>query len=224
MLQFPGGAEKGAPFELAGRRIMSRRIADIEVLRAVAITMVLIAHSTILGWYSRILGDAGQILSLGAGVDLFFAISGFVIVRSLLPVGRFSEFAVPFWIKRAFRILPAAWLWLAIGLLATAFFNSSGVFGTLDANARDAVAAFLQVQNIHYGNCIDTTQATCAPGGIPFGLYWSLSLEEQFYLVLPFVFFLPRHLMIIGLVCGVLLQLFTVRSGMAAQLRTDALM
>ena len=190
-----------------------KRIDEIEILRAIAISMVLLAHSTMLtGW-------PWKVLSLGTGVDLFLAISGFVITKSLV-----GSSAIPFWIRRAYRILPAAWLWLAVGLLATAYFNSFGSFGSLTDNVNDAIASLLQIQNVHYGRCIEATGRTCANGGVPFGIYWSLSLEEQFYLVLPFLFMLPRRLMCGGMLIAIALQLFTVRSAMAAQLRTDALL
>lgn len=203
-----------------GPHLQMKIIDDIEVLRAIAISMVLMAHSSILlGWPWKGFEAVSSYLYLGTGVDLFFAISGFVIAKSLI-----GESAIKFWIRRAYRILPAAWLWLAIGLVATAYMNQHGTFGSMADNFKDAIASFLHVQNIHYGICINETGRACARGGIPFGIYWSLSLEEQFYFVLPLLFLLPRRVMCAGLIVAVAIQLFTIRSAMGAQLRTDALM
>lgn len=181
--------------------------------------MVLIAHSPmILGWPWKHFSGVSSHLSLGAGVDLFLVISGFVITRSLA-----DSSIQAFWIRRVFRIIPAAWLWLVIGLFLTANFNTLGIFGLLDVNLIDAAASFLQVQNIHYGLCIEETAQACANGGIPFGVYWSLSLEEQFYIVLPLLLLLPRRPLLIALVLVAAIQIVSTRTAMQAQLRTDAL-
>jgi peptidoglycan/LPS O-acetylase OafA/YrhL len=179
------------------------RIEEIEFLRAVAIVMVLLVHGPfVVGWHMPQAIKLWGYISLGTGVDLFFAISGFVITRSLL-----RSSPVPFWIRRAFRIFPAAWLWIALYLFATTFLNSSGAFGVLADNAIDAVAAFLQVLNIHYARCVIATGLICSDGGVPLGIYWSLSLEEQFYLVLPLLFILPRKIAVAALVGALFYQL-----------------
>src|SRR5271168_2727804 len=92
-------------------------IADIETLRAVSILLVLFAHLP-----AAIHSDSHAALSRDwiqtwSGVDLFFAISGFVITRSLAPLldARGAAGALPvlvgFWLRRVWRLLPAAWLW-----------------------------------------------------------------------------------------------------------------
>src|SRR5215469_12060873 len=101
---------------------------DIEVLRGVAVSFVVLCHIP-----DGLLRQPGPIRTLlepmafWGGVDLFFAISGFVIASSLLRQrrsSRFRDFAVPFYVRRIFRIWPAALLWLFIPLLASKFFNS----------------------------------------------------------------------------------------------------
>src|SRR5450631_821637 len=99
------------------------RISDVEVLRAVAILMTLVGHAAELLYYGGpvIVWSA---VSLWGGVDLFFCISGFVITRTLIDsvsprsgTANFLEFAIPFWIRRIFRIWPAAFFWLAVAIL-----------------------------------------------------------------------------------------------------------
>ncbi len=191
------------------RRVLERpgrdRIAEIELLRGISILMVLASHIPVL--LPRPMPGLAHIfdhyVDFWSGVDLFFAISGFVIARSLLPAlaaapSRAEAFvvAIGFWIRRAWRLLPSAWLWLAIILAAAAFFNRSLHFGYFHDNFEAVVAAYLNVANIHF----------CMAFG-HFGLgasapYWSLSLEEQFYLGLPMLAIaLRRHLLsaLIGL-------------------------
>src|SRR5262249_6765248 len=121
-------------------------------------------------------------LGLWGGVDLFFAISGFVIASSLLRQPRhrsFSEFALPFYVRRIFRIWPAALLWLLVPLLASRYFNTSGAFGHTRTLIGESIAASLQVANVYFGLC------QCGKEYV----YWSLSLEEQFYILFPLLLF-----------------------------------
>ncbi len=173
-----------------------RRIADIELLRGVAVVMVLIEHLPInlVGWHSPALDALGRYWRGWPGVDLFFVISGFVIGRSLLPMTngevagmRFLSETLVFWTRRAWRLLPSAWLWLLIPFLASIAFNRSGLFSTPLVNYRSMIAGLLDVANFHLAD---------GYGRLPYGTtfpYWSLSLEEQFYLALPLLIFVLRR-------------------------------
>jgi peptidoglycan/LPS O-acetylase OafA/YrhL len=171
----------------SGHTAESNRLPEIEVLRAIAITMVLIKHMpfNLLFWPSRYTGLIFH-SGLWTGVDLFFAVSGFVIARALLPrldgvtdMTSFIRIAVAFWIQRAWRLLPSSWLWLLAPLPLCLFFNHSHAYYTLAANWEMCVAGLLDMANFHtaaiYG---------LQPTGAAFP-QWSLSLEEQFYFVLP---------------------------------------
>jgi peptidoglycan/LPS O-acetylase OafA/YrhL len=193
---------------------------DIEVLRGVAVAFVVVCHLA-----NGLLRQPGVIRSLvqpldfWGGVDLFFAISGFVIASSLLRQPKapsFREFATGFYVRRIFRIWPAALLWLLIPLLASRFFNSTGAFGRTHVVLHDAVAASLQVANVYFALC------ECGKEQV----YWSLSLEEQFYLVFPLLlFFLGRRNLRLALVALILVQLFLYRpvESMLWSVRTDAI-
>jgi peptidoglycan/LPS O-acetylase OafA/YrhL len=183
------------------------RNTDIEVLRAVAISFTLCAH-LIWGLLPKlgILGLKLQaMLRFWTGVDLFFGISGFIITSSLIKIlreenpiqgttrlrgwGEFLAVAVPFWIRRAFRLLPSAWLWILITLFLAATFNFHASFGTLRDNLHEAGAAVLNFANFYYYEWF----AKNNPDYGSFGVYWSLSLEEQFYLMLPCLLFFVRR-------------------------------
>jgi peptidoglycan/LPS O-acetylase OafA/YrhL len=167
---------------------------DIEMLRAFAILFTLICHLNALFHGRDARSDLLARLTFWGGVDLFFCISGFVIATSLLHQPRaatFSQLGVPFWIRRIFRLWPAAALWLLIPLLCAKFFNVTGGFGHLRANLPGSGAALLQMENFYFIVCKDQPTALLQCGKAD--IYWSLSLEEQFYLVFPFLLFLLRE-------------------------------
>jgi len=202
---------------------------DIEVLRAIAVTMTLIVHlDGLLFWGSDKLHGFQRVLFSGGGVDLFFCLSGYLITGNLLrdlkrnPYASLKSIAIPFWTRRIWRILPSAWAWLAIVLLLDLFFNRSNYFGTPLGNLKDAAAVVAQVSNFHFWACFNVKGYTCGVNQI----YYSLSLEEQSYMAIPFLlFFLSRNkvLLVLGLV--VLAQLLLPRPVLSIlwYVRTDAL-
>ncbi len=205
---------------------MNTRIDDIEVLRALAVLFVILQHTfgNLITWPSM----ASALIPYfngGSGVDLFFAISGFVIAKDFMKrvdglrdgAAKFEE-AINFWIKRIWRLLPSAWLWLAIILLLSMFFNSSGVFGSVTTNAWATLAGALNFANFRLADAF---------GHYPYGasfVYWSLSLEEQFYLVFPLVLIFLRPWFVWLVLALLFFQLFSERSMLMMMLRTDALM
>jgi peptidoglycan/LPS O-acetylase OafA/YrhL len=199
---------------------------DIEVLRAIAVLGVLFHHLQ-----GSLFTDPVPLLEkIHAwaqpwwGVDLFFVISGFVIGRSLIPAlqgccnrREYWEQTRNFWLRRAFRLLPSAWLWLALMLLACVFLNRSGAFGTLHANLQATLAGVLQYANFRFADSFYHYEY-----GSSF-VYWSLSLEEQFYLLFPLLIVLCRKHLVWALLALVAVQLFTVRTPLLMVVRTDAL-
>jgi peptidoglycan/LPS O-acetylase OafA/YrhL len=150
---------------------------DVEGLRAVAIVTVVLYHAAIPGF------DGGYV-----GVDVFFVISGFVITGLLLrQVDRYGrpQFG-GFYARRARRILPAAGLVVVVAVLATYKFLG---FIRGDEVADDArwVAVFLG--NVHFAS-IGTNYFQSQLPPSPLQNFWSLAVEEQFYLVYPAAIFL----------------------------------
>ena len=179
------------------------RFPHLDTLRAVAIIFVLLVHLPIdeNSWPTTL----PRFFDLWSGVDLFFAISGFLITRSL--AGFMQARALghdwwpalrAFWIRRAFRLLPAAWLWLLLPLLLSLLIGPALLYPSISGMAADALAAFLQIANVHSAGCwaSEAWRSHCGRG-LGVSHYWSLSLEEQFYLLLPILLLLlPRRLLI----------------------------
>lgn len=144
---------------------------ELEGLRGVAILLVLLCHAGVVGF------DAGFV-----GVDLFFVLSGFLITGMLIDerdaTGRIE--VATFYARRARRILPAA----AVVVVAT-LVAASAVFSPLDMAriAQDGLAAGLSVANVRFA--LDATDYFGATDPSPMLHYWSLSVEEQFYLAWP---------------------------------------
>lgn len=174
-------------------RADSARNRDIEVLRAVAITFVIALH-----WVPHFLGrfgSLGRILdnytALWSGVDLFFCVSGYVITKSIKlessTDASIRNCAVPFWIRRIFRLWPSAWLWAVIPFILSIAWSASGKFGVPARTATDVIMAILNVENFHYYRCLENH--TCGA----LSVYWSLSLEEQFYWIFPIAILMLRR-------------------------------
>jgi peptidoglycan/LPS O-acetylase OafA/YrhL len=148
-----------------------QRRADIQGLRAVAVLAVIGFH--VLGW------PQGGYL----GVDAFFVVSGFVITGLLLRererTGRTSLRA--FWTRRARRILPLALVVIA-AVVAVAPLAWAGP--KVAAVRSDAIWATFFAANWHFAGQADDYFAL---GSEPSPLlhYWSLGVEEQFYLAWP---------------------------------------
>jgi peptidoglycan/LPS O-acetylase OafA/YrhL len=142
---------------------------DLEGLRAVAVLLVVLAH--LFEW------PAGGFI----GVDVFFVISGFLITGLMLDESRFS--LRRFYARRARRILPAALAVLAAVVIAAHLvFRGARVVQT----TKDVAWALGFSVNIHFARIgTDYFQANRAPSLVQH--FWSLAVEEQFYLVWPVV-------------------------------------
>ncbi|MBG0826629.1 acyltransferase [Planomonospora sp. ID67723] len=143
---------------------------DIEGLRAVAVLAVLAFHAGVPGL-------AGGFI----GVDVFFVVSGFLITGLLLrDISASGSFSLPeFYARRARRILPAAGLVL-LATAAGAWLLLPPLRGTDVAG--DVVAAALSIANWRFAaGQTDYLAAERDPS--PLLHYWSLAVEEQFYLL-----------------------------------------
>jgi len=147
--------------------------ADIQGLRALAVVAVILDH--LRGWPS-----GGFV-----GVDVFFVISGFLITGLLLReherTGHISF--TNFYRRRIKRIIPAATLVLVVSVaMSLLLFNRA----RFDQTFWDAIWAFFFTANWHFA-AVGTDYFQADGPVSPFQHYWSLSVEEQFYFVWPWL-------------------------------------
>jgi peptidoglycan/LPS O-acetylase OafA/YrhL len=159
------------------------RIPALDGIRGLAICLVLVWH----GFLQYSLPNHPQIASivslgrlLWSGVDLFFVLSGFLIGGILLDAVTAQHYFAPFYIRRAYRILPLYAAVLLLVLTATCLLKHMGASG-LFVDARVPLwyyPTFLQnFWMARHG----------AFGSYTLGPTWSLAVEEQFYLTLPVI-------------------------------------
>lgn len=146
--------------------------ADIEGLRGIAVGAVLLSHAGVS------VADGGFV-----GVDVFFVISGFLITGLLVrELERTGTISLPrFYARRVRRLLPLAAL-----VLATVVVMSQLLFSpvTSELVAKDVLAAVVYVVNWRFmSQAVDYFAQDVAAS--PVQHYWTLAIEEQFYVVWP---------------------------------------
>lgn len=165
-------------------RTFPGRIPELDGLRGVAIGLVLICHCLVLT-YKGALGTlptyvVRACMLAWSGVDLFFVLSGFLIGGILLDAKSSDHYFRTFYIRRAFRILPLyAVLSMAPLLLVLASAHLRNTACTVFGHPFPWYVSALLGQNIWIAfRGWDNTYLPAT---------WSLAVEEQFYLTLPFI-------------------------------------
>lgn len=140
-------------------------IASLDGIRAIAVMLVLVAHA-----------GFARVVPGGFGVTVFFFLSGYLITSLLrreyertsrIHLGRF-------WLRRFFRIIPPMYIVLGLAILA-------GVTGFLAADIRWKPVAAQLVNMTNYYSILIGEQHF--PPGTE--IFWSLSVEEHYYLIYP---------------------------------------
>ncbi|MET1033900.1 MAG: acyltransferase family protein [Arthrobacter sp.] len=149
---------------------------EIQGLRALAVLLVVVYHF----WPHRLTGGF-------VGVDIFFVISGYLITahiyRDIVNNGRLDLGA--FWARRIRRLLPLSFLVLGVTAIAAVAILPSTQWAT---TSRQIVASALYVENwVLAGDAVDYSAMDDAATAVQH--FWSLSVEEQFYVVWPLFLF-----------------------------------
>jgi len=175
-------------------------IKQLDTLRTFAVLLVIIAH-----WAPK---DFNKLFSFGnLGVNIFFVLSGFLITRIILnekediekegvKVKKFSAIG-RFMMRRSLRIFPVYYL-----ILFVLYFGDSYLSNPIP-NDWEYYVMYLQNFLYYFRQSF--------PGG-KVGHFWTLAVEEQFYLVWPWVLFFVnrkyiKNVMVIGIILGTISSL-----------------
>ncbi len=169
-------------------------ILPLDGLRGVAALMVITLHLWHFGGLETIplMNRLGRVAGIGqSGVDLFFVLSGFLITRILLASRDQPGFFKVFYMRRVLRIFPLYYFFLVIWYFLAPVFSGDSV-----EPLRKTWWYWAYLQNV------PMTFPDLAAAGP--GHYWSLAVEEHFYLFWPLVvYLLPTRWL--GWFCGALI-------------------
>src|SRR4051794_3114804 len=162
--------------------VLPKVIPELDGIRGIAILMVLVCHAS--SWMAsdrwRMFLQNGRV-----GVDLFFVLSGFLITGILLDTRHDKNRTRNFYVRRGLRIWPLYFVFLAVALIA---------FRKMLPAQPNIWVYVLFIQNFLYlreaGPFLEPT--------------WSLAVEEQFYMVWPWLAFRLSRATIFKVCCAVL--------------------
>lgn len=165
-----------------------RHVPALDGVRGLAIALVVVHHFTPFVPGSTIMGALNRIAHLGwCGVDLFFVLSGFLITGILLDSKTSPTYFRHFYMRRILRIAPLYYFVLLVAACVLPFSSLEG-------------GRWLQERQawfwIYASNILMTIENRALPESewINLSHFWSLAIEEQFYLVWPAVVYsLPRR-------------------------------
>jgi peptidoglycan/LPS O-acetylase OafA/YrhL len=174
---------------------------NIDILRGIAILSVIIVHCSLNTGIST--NYLSRFAGFGAfGVDLFFVISGFLITGILLKTKNDKDYFKNFYIRRILRIFPLYYGFLIVFIFIIPYLFPMSKFYNYPLLQQNQLWYWLYIPNIFF---------SFHPEKTVFFHFWSLAIEEQYYMVWPvFVWiFVPKNLKKILLL--VILLSFTLR-------------
>ncbi len=167
---------------------MVQKNIEIQFLRVVAIGMVILMHAPV-GMFSPYIEKYSTLLAYihpAVGVDVFFVISGYLMGRTFLDRNASTRdmseritVTANFYLRRFWRLFPASFFWITVTLIVGCISRDPELWLDPLALYKAWVASVLCFRNFEVS--LNMTHL---------GYYWSLSLENQFYLLLPLAWFL----------------------------------
>lgn len=167
---------------------------NLDFLRGIAVLLVVFFHFPV---------ESLQLHFGWIGVNLFFVLSGYLITRILLSTknNRFLHFLLPYYMRRVLRIFPLYYLYLLLTIGLLYWLSMSGNTDPLIKQALEDFKLnkiFLFTYTYNFEGLINFLADRNTSNSYFYGHLWSLSVEEQFYLLFPLlIFFLPRKILIV---------------------------
>jgi peptidoglycan/LPS O-acetylase OafA/YrhL len=197
-------------------------IPELDGVRGLACLLVILLHVVVAPlplmpdtWFDLVRFRIQPFMS--GGVDLFFILSGFLISGALMDSRGSPNYFKSFWVRRIARIFPVYYLMILVSIIARLAYDAAPL-PTLHAITNQSLPEFYYAifsQNI-------VMALTGASGNNILGVTWSLAIEEQFYLIFPFlVFLVPRRWLVVSAI-AVFLATPLVRAIVVAEVNWQA--
>jgi peptidoglycan/LPS O-acetylase OafA/YrhL len=194
---------------MASRDAQSGHILALDGIRGLAILAVMVFHFGAFDPAPGIDNVFHKITTAGwAGVDLFFVLSGFLITGILVDAKGSDHYFRNFYLRRVLRIFPLYYGYLIVLFLILPMFSAGHADPTRSPAAPWYWTYTANWYFARHGNWAVATAET--------GRFWSLSVEEQFYLVWPFVVAVCSRRTLMRLAGGLIAGAFLVRCIMLA--------
>jgi peptidoglycan/LPS O-acetylase OafA/YrhL len=165
---------------------LSNRNLELDRLRAAALVLVTWFH---IHSYVLRISVPGWLAETGAGIELFFAMSGYIITVTLASridqAAKFSQTMTElklFFVRRFFRVIPVMFTAILVTLALSAWGLNPKLFGTPASVGAEAMAVVTFSYNFFL----------LKGGTEALGWFWSMSIEEQFYVLFPLFLILVR--------------------------------
>ncbi|GAB4494127.1 MAG: acyltransferase [Anaerolineales bacterium] len=185
---------------------MDNRIRELDGIRGIAILLVMCTH--LLKRANYLTGNAaliafGEIFRIGwVGVDLFFVLSGYLITSILLKTRQQEHYYKNFYARRILRIFPLYYVTLLITFPLLVW---------LDKNLGPETRANWPIFLVYLQNWLYVFGRE--PSNVV-GVTWSLAIEEQFYLLWPFIVKKLERRQLVQFIFGFLLFILAARIGL----------
>ena len=165
------------------------------------------------GWMARLQGVFG----VGwCGVDLFFVLSGFLITGILLDAKGSPTYFKSFYVRRVLRIFP---IYYGVLLLVAIGRHIPAIADLFELNGRNGITSSLAWMFACVSNFVMAYRHSKTAFG-PMGHFWSLAVEEHFYMVWPTLVFLCTRKQLAIACSGFVVGAFALRCGLAAHNHT----
>ncbi len=162
-----------------GGRLFKGHYPSLDLLRTIAIMLVMLRHFSERFYIPKDIPLVDFLLWSSNGVGLFFALSGFLIGGQIIEELTYGDFSFRrFYFKRFWRIFPPYYFSLAVVAVLVFTGVTSGWETVVFIKSLLYHAVYLQ--NYHIASL----------PSIQRGIYWTLALEEQFYLIIPLLLFI----------------------------------
>jgi len=150
-------------------------IKPLDGIRGFAVLMVMFFHYNLID-YNTIFNGMTSIVKFGqTGVTLFFVLSGFLITRILIKAKNKENYFSHFYLRRTLRIFPLYYFFLLLTYFVLPYLNLASF-----VSFKEQIPFYLFYQNIAY-----TFEWACEGPS----RYWSLAVEEHFYLIWPLIMY-----------------------------------